>query len=278
MTTVRILDNGLAPDQLGEGIFWDGQTGAVFWVDIEGHVVHRYHVESATHQYWRTSKQVSFAYPQDGHLILCLADGIYRFDPESQVETPIAILDLPAEHRLNDAKLDPQGRLWVGTINTADDPGATAALYVLKGSVLEEIEGGYVNANGKAWSPDGKLMYHADTARGTIWEYDYDDEIASVSGKRALVEIPDGNPDGLSVDENGNIIAAMYGAGCLKIFSFRGDEIGQIDVPVPNPTSSVVVGSDLYITTAFDGLSDEECKRNPDAGKLFVSHYISPRA
>lgn len=276
MTDLKVLDASLPPDQLGEGACWDGDAGALYWVDIERHVVHRYHVATAAHQSWKLSKQVSFAYPQDGHLMLCLADGVYRLDPQTGIETPVAVLNLPNDHRLNDGKLDPLGRLWVGTIDTSQDPAETAALYVLRGDVLEEVESGYVNANGKAWSPDGKVMYHADTDRGTIWEYDYDSGTGTVSGKRVLVKIPNGNPDGLSVDGNGNIIAAMYGDGCLKIFSFRGDEIGRIDLPVPNPTSSVLVGSDLYITTAFDGMTDEEREQNPDAGKLFVARDGSP--
>ncbi|MEB2846746.1 SMP-30/gluconolactonase/LRE family protein [Endobacterium cereale] len=276
MTDIKVLDDRLPPDQLGEGAFWDGEAGTLYWVDIERYVVHRYYVETAAHQSWKLSKHVSFAYPQDGHLILCLADGVYRFDPETGIETPIAVLNLPNDYRLNDGKLDPFGRLWLGTINTSEDPAETAALYVLRGDVLEEVESGYVNANGKAWSPDGQVMYHADTDRGTIWQYDYDGETGTVTGKRVLVKIPEGNPDGLCTDQNGNIIAAMYGDGCLKVYSFRGDEKAQIDLPVSNPTSCVLVGSNLYVTTAYDGLTEEERKQAPDAGRVFVARYPLP--
>ncbi|MGE7368893.1 SMP-30/gluconolactonase/LRE family protein [Neorhizobium sp. NPDC001467] len=276
MTDLKVLDASLPPDQLGEGVFWDGDAGALYWVDIERQVIHRYNVAATAHQCWKASKKVSFAYSHDGHLMLCLANGVYRFDPQTGIETPLAVLNLPSDHRLNDGKVDPFGRLWVGTINTSEDPAETAALYVLRGDVLEEVESGYVNANGKAWSPDGRVMYHADTDRGTIWQYDYDGETGTASGKRVLVEIPEGNPDGLCTDEDGNIIAAMYGKGCLKVFSFRGDEKAQIDLPVSNPTSCVLVGSKLYITTAYDGLTEEERKQNPDAGRVFVARYSPP--
>jgi xylono-1,5-lactonase len=276
MTDVKVLDASLLPDQLGEGVFWDGDAGALYWVDIERQVIHRYHVATTAHNCWKTSKQVSFAYPHDGHLMLCLANGVHRFDPHTAIETPVAVLNLPSDHRLNDGKLDPFGRLWVGTINTSEDPAETAALYVLRGDVLEEVESGYVNANGKAWSPDGRVMYHADTDRGTIWQYDYDGETGTASGKRVLVKIQEGSPDGLCTDEDGNIIAAMYGGGCLKVFSFRGDEKAQIDLPVSNPTSCVLVGSNLYITTAYDGLTEDERKQEPHAGRLFVTRYSPP--
>ncbi|SFB62287.1 SMP-30/Gluconolaconase/LRE-like region-containing protein [Rhizobium sp. NFR07] len=80
------------------------------------------------------------------------------------------------------------------------------------------MESGYVNANEKVWGLDGTLMYHADTSRGTIWEYNYDPSAGTISGRRIFVTQPGESPDGLSIDQDGNIIAAMYGGGCLKIF------------------------------------------------------------
>lgn len=142
MMDVRILDARLPTCQLGEGAYWDGPSASLYWVDIIGRSVHRYSPDKRAHQTWAVSREVSFAYPNDRRLVLCMADGVYHFDPESGKEMPIALLELPKDHRLNDGKLDPQGKLWVGTINTTDDPSPTAALYVLRGDHLEESRGG----------------------------------------------------------------------------------------------------------------------------------------
>ena len=134
MIDLRPLDENLAPCRLGEGAFWDSQTASLYWVDILGRTVHHYSVGDRQHRQWTVSKEVSFAYPKKGRLVLCLADGVYDFDPSTGAEVPVALLELPEGHRLNDGKLDPQGRLWVGTINTSDEPSETAALFFLAGS------------------------------------------------------------------------------------------------------------------------------------------------
>ncbi|TNM60283.1 SMP-30/gluconolactonase/LRE family protein [Aliirhizobium smilacinae] len=270
MMDVRILDPRLPACQLGEGAYWDAPTASLYWVDIIGRSVHRYSPDKRAHQTWAVSKEVSFAYPNDRRLVLCMADGVYHLDPKSGEEMPIALLDLPKDHRLNDGKLDPQARLWVGTINTADDPSPTAALYVLRGDHLEEFEGGYANANGKAWSLDGGVMYHADTARNTIWQYDYDTETGVALNKRVFVKTGEDSPDGLSLDNDGNVIAAMFGSSSLNVFSPRGELLRRIALPVPNPTSCVLAGNALFITTAFDGLDDEQRQKFPLSGHIFV--------
>lgn len=271
---VGILDDRLPACQLGEGAYWDEPSASLYWVDIIGRSVHRYDPKTRTHSVWTVSQEVSFAYPRDGRLVLCMADGVYDFDPDTGVERPLALLDLPRNHRLNDGKRDPEGRLWVGTINTAENPSATAALYAFRNDRLEEVEGGYENANGKVWSPDGRIMYHADTARNTIWQYEYDIETGSASRKRVFVRTGELSPDGLCLDGDGNIIAAMFGGSCLQVYSPRGDLIVRIDLPIPNPTSCAISGDTLFVTTAFDGLDDEQRRTFPLSGQvLFVKPY-----
>jgi D-xylonolactonase len=229
--TAEPLDADLPLSQLGEGAFWSSQNSTLYWVDIAGQTVHACHLPDKAHSSWRLSKEVSFAFPQqDGHLLVGLRNGVYKYDPGTGDEAPIALLELPSDHRLNDGKLDPVGRLWVGTINTADEPSETAALYVLRNDRLEEVESGYANANGKAWSPDGTVMYHADTSRGTIWTYDYDLKTGTPSNKRVFVSHDAWNPDGLCIDPDGNLLVAVFGGARVETYSHRGERLGDIDL------------------------------------------------
>ncbi|WP_312223706.1 SMP-30/gluconolactonase/LRE family protein [Rhizobium rhizoryzae] len=273
MSKAVLLDTNIPASQLGEGIYWDDQTSLLWWVDIAGRQIHRYDPERKEHRSWLTSKEVSFVFPQaDGLLLIGLSNGVYLFDCETGEERAVALLDLPAEHRLNDGKRDPAGRLWVGTINTAAEPSETAALYQLQNGHLVEIEGGYTNANGKAWSADGGLMFHADTGRNTVWVYDYDQATGGIPNKRVFAKIEDGSPDGLEADCVGNLYAAIYGGSRVDILSMRGDVISPISLPVPNVTNCCVGGSrqkTLFITTAFDGMSDEERSSAPLSGHVF---------
>lgn len=273
--TIERLDADLPVSQLGEGAFWSSQNSTFYWVDIVGQKVHTYRLPDKVYSSWRLSKEVSFAFPKEnGRLIVGLANGVYDYDPRSGEEVPIALLDLPSHHRLNDGKLDSRGRLWVGTINTADDPSETAALYVLRDDRLEEVEGGYPNANGKAWSPDGTVMYHADTSRGTIWAYDYDVETGMTSNKRVFVKNSDWSPDGLCMDRDGNLLVAVFGGSRVETYFHRGERLGDIELPVPNVTScDLAEDGTLFITTAFDGMSSESRAKAPQSGAIFKCQY-----
>ncbi|KQV38908.1 MULTISPECIES: SMP-30/gluconolactonase/LRE family protein [unclassified Rhizobium] len=273
---IELLDVELPLSQLGEGAYWSKHSSTFYWVDIAGHKVHAYRLPDKVHSSWQLSKEVSFAFPQqDGHLLVGLTDGVYDYNPESGEEVPIALLDLPSHHRLNDGKVDPAGRLWVGTINTADEPSETAALYVLRDDRLEEVEGSYANANGKAWSLDGTVMYHANTSRGTIWKYDYDVETGATSNKRVFVRHEDWNPDGLCIDPDGNLLIAVFGGARVEVYSHRAEHVRDIELPVPNVTScDLTEDGTLFVTTAFDGMSLEARSNAPQSGAVFNCHYF----
>ena len=59
----------------------------------------------------------SFGFSSDGGAVLALRDGFYRFDLATASVTPLA--RLPVDHpdiRLNDGKVDRQGRFVAGSI------------------------------------------------------------------------------------------------------------------------------------------------------------------
>lgn len=271
--TAKPLDLDLPESQLGEGIHWDAPSLSLWWVDIVGKRIHRYDTATGDHKSWTVSKEVSFVFPNaDRNLLVGLSNGVYVFDPETGEERPLALLDLPAYHRLNDGKKDPAGRLWVGTINTSADPSETAALYLLQGDRLEKIEGGYTNANGKAWSADAGIMFHADTGRKTIWAYDYISNKGVMKNKRVFTTTTEGSPDGLEADSNGDLYAAIFGGSRVDVFSPSGDRVGRVELPVPNVTSCCLGGpgrKTLFITTAFHGMSPEARQKAPLSGRVF---------
>jgi sugar lactone lactonase YvrE len=274
MATARPLNLDLPRSRLGEGVCWD-ERGRLLWTDIISQRVHIYDVAKADLAQVDTRLPVSFVFPSlsDHELIVGLANGVYRLSIRNGDEQPIATLALPEHHRLNDGKCDSTGHLWAGTINTSEDPSETAALYLLGPNGLTEIESGYTNANGKAWSPDGAVLYHADTARSTIWQYGYDIETAAISNKRVFVTLNGASPDGLAADITGNVYAAIYGGSCVRVFSPRGEELERIELPVPNVTSCAFGGDELrtlFITTAYDGMDEAGLEAAPLSGHVFA--------
>jgi gluconolactonase len=86
--------------------------------------------------------------------------------------------------------------------------------------------------NGLAFSPDGKHLYIDDSEQRNIRVYDFLSD-ASLSNGRIFGEEPggkhDGVPDGMKVDENGNLF--VTGPGGIWIWDPNGRHLGTILMP-----------------------------------------------
>jgi D-xylonolactonase len=164
-------------------------------------------------------------------------------------------------NRFNDITTDSLGRIYAGALDydplQPDKPCNPGKLFVvdLDGSV-REVDDGLGVPNGIATSPDGKLLYLADTSERAIWVYDVDAQ-GDLSGKRRFGEFGDGEPDGLAVAVDGSVWVAVRSPGSIGVFA-NGQRIKQFDIH-SHPTSLCFGGAnmrDLYMTTA--GGTDKE--------------------
>jgi xylono-1,5-lactonase len=187
----------------------------------------------------------------DGGLVMSGRDICHVKDGTSRT---LLNLEVPG---YNDLVADSAGRVLVGTLRS--DPFADASERVTgecwrieaEGRATE-LYGGVALTNGIGFSPDGSVLYHADTANHGLWAHDVD-EAGAVSNRRFLVQRDDFQPDGIAVDAEGVVWAADFGGGAVRGFSPTGDEVGRIEVPATLITSVCFGGADLrdvYIVTA----------------------------
>jgi len=167
----RVLVSLDASYELGEGGLYAHQLEAgpgYLHVDILGRTVsvHRPALNATT-----TYRVPSFAgtvvpVANGKQLVVALAKGPAFVDLATGRVTPIAAAQIEADlpgNRCNDGKVGPDGRLYFGTMATADAPGGgrptTGSLYVMDhdGSVRRLLEGITIS-NGLAWSADAKLF------------------------------------------------------------------------------------------------------------------------
>ncbi|HEY7224822.1 MAG TPA: SMP-30/gluconolactonase/LRE family protein [Micromonosporaceae bacterium] len=254
---------------LAEAPWYDERTGRVGWVDIVGaRVLWRDLGTGATGEQ-ATSDQVSAAVPRsNGGLVLLLATGPVLADPDWAL-TPLEPYDDPEPGvavRTNDAKADPAGRLWFGTMardHTSPrgalyrlDPGETAARRMVSGVTI---------SNGLGWS--GQRMYYVDTPTNRVDIFDYDETTGQIEGRRPFVEVP--KPDGLCVDAQGCVWVAVWGSGTLRRYTPDGEIDRELRLPTPQVTSCAFAGPDyrmLVITTGAEfGTLGE-----PGAGQVYV--------
>jgi len=261
--------------RLGEGPSWDGEAGVLWWVDIHNHRVHRWDPAAGEDTVYEVGETVGCAHPAaDGRVVLALRRGVALLDPAGGAVEPLATL-LPerAGLRLNDGKCDARGRLWVGSMS-AEEGGAALFRVDADGSVREAV-GGLTMSNGLGWSPDGATLYLTDSPAKTILAFDFDADAGTLSGRRVFADLSraDSVPDGLAVDAEGCVWSAQWGGSCLVRFAPDGGELLRVRLPVPHPTSCAFGGSggtDLYVTTASIGMTEEEIEDAFESGDLFV--------
>jgi sugar lactone lactonase YvrE len=258
-------------DILGEGPIWSSSRNAVFWVDIFGQVVHRLALETGSIMSWSVPERIGWIVEREGRddFVAGLKTGFVhlQLDPFSVRRIGNPEPDRP-QNRMNDAKTDAAGRIWCGSKDDTDQD-ASGALYRLDPDFTwSRQDDGYRVANGPAFSPDGKTMYHTDTALQTVFAFDID-ERGELRRKRVFLRFEEewGYPDGMATDAEGGLWVAHWGGSRVSRFHPDGNLDRAIEIPATNVTSVVFAGPRLdrmFVTSAALG-----CESDPLAGALF---------
>jgi sugar lactone lactonase YvrE len=259
---------------LGEGPVWVERERAIYFVDIMDHTIHRLGQDGECHS-WRAPAEPGFIVPCRGGGFICgLRGGLYGFEPATSTFTfLVPVENEKPQHRINDGHVDSTGRLWFGTMNE-DSKTIGGALYSWrKDEPLQIHDGGYVVTNGPASSHDGRTLYHTDSICRTVYAFDLSAD-GTLSSKRPFIQYPeDLYPDGMVVDETGNLWIAVFNGWRIEQYSQQGKKLSEIRFPCANITKPAFGGNDLrtlYVTTALVGLSPESRAKQPLAGGLFA--------
>ncbi|MEU7866414.1 SMP-30/gluconolactonase/LRE family protein [Dactylosporangium sp. NPDC049140] len=266
-TTPEVAVAGRA--RVGEGPVWDALSGRLHWVDIPaGHI----HTSDPTTRQTSTltlPTQVGAAVPRRrGGFVAAVAEGFASVEAGMTVRCAI----LPERERMNDAKCDRHGRLWAGSTTMDFQPGRGALHVLMPDWTTRVVLEGLTLPNGFDWSPDGRTFYLADTMAGEISAFDADLERATIGRRRTFARFPQdtGMPDGLTVDATGCLWVAMWGGDRVVRLSPDADLLGELPMPVHQPSSCAFGGPALdvlYITSAREGL---DLADDDPAGSVFA--------
>jgi L-arabinonolactonase len=264
-------------DILGEGPVWDVQEQAFYWLDIRGCLVRRYDWSSGRTQSWTLPEMVgSLAVRERGGLLLAMRSSISFFDPATGALERVAAPEAGRENmRFNDGKCDRQGRFWSGTMNdlVREPSGTLYRLDPQRGCVAQF--NGLRTPNSLAWSPDGRIMYFADSRSHVIHAYPYEPATGELGAPRVFHTVePPAIPDGATVDAEGFVWSALYGGSRVVRIAPDGRVDRTIELPVEQPTSCQFAGPNLdvlFITTARQRLTQEQLAQQPLAGALLAA-------
>src|SRR5215470_9197965 len=256
-------------NRCGEGAVWHAAERALYWTDINRFLIHRLDEQSRAVNSWLFEEPVTALTLTDRNdtLVVVFGSKAQLWQPASNTLGRILFqLSSWPTMRCNDARADPRGSLWIGTMRTNVDSAGADVAVTFGNAVLYRIENngdvsewknGIGISNTLAWSPENDRFYFGDSDTNVISVFSYDIRNGAISNERPFLSAyPHGFPDGSTMDAEGYLWNARYGSGSIIRVAPDGSVRHTLTLPVPNPTTCTFGGADrttLYITSAGKG-------------------------
>lgn len=258
---------------LAESPFYDARFDRLSWVDILGGKLYQW--QGGQRQCFDFAEPIGAAVPlqnSDGFLVAGKS-GLWRFE-NGQKDLIVDLLHEYEDYqRSNDAKADPMGRVFFGSVSSDDEHEAAGNLYRFDGSKVECVQANTKIANGMAWSSDNTKFFFSDSLEHAVFVYDYDINSGAISGRKVLFNVDGGVPDGMCIDSLDRLWLAVWNGSRVECRnSVSGELEAVVNVPAKRVTSCCFYGKGLdklFITTSGDGLEGEL------EGRLFECHVGS---
>ena len=263
--------------QAGESPVWSVAEQCLWWVDIWGRRVHRFDASTGIDTALPMPDVVAFAAPHErGGLAVGLRASVWHVDPVRNTFALVAELPLPEASRLNDAIVDVDGALWIGSMATSADAADGALWRVDVDGRVSPVIDGLRSPNGLALAPDGRTLYLSDShpAVRSVWRFDMGPG-RTPSARRLFVDtraLP-GRPDGACIDSRGRYWMAAVDGAVVLCLDDDGKVVDTVTVPVEKPSKPALGGPDLdtlYVTSLRRNLT-KPLDEQPQAGGLFAA-------
>ncbi|MEM1272169.1 MAG: SMP-30/gluconolactonase/LRE family protein [Pseudomonadota bacterium] len=246
--------------ELGEGPLWHPRRKQLFWFDILGkRMLSR---RGDVVQSWEFDRYVSAASWADHDvLVLATETDICQLDLTTDQMTRIAPLDADSPNtRSNDARADPYGGFWIGTMGKSAELNHGAIHRYYRGEIRKLIAPLTI-PNAISFAPDGSVAYYADTAVGKVWRQPLDRHGWPKGSADVFIDHgPDGGPDGAVVDGQGMLWNAHWGHFKVSVYDQAGNLMRDLRLPARQPSCPAFGGpglNRLFVTTAREHLGDD---------------------
>jgi gluconolactonase len=288
MSTIRVMAAGLS--------FPEGpvamRDGSVVLVEIERQTVSRVLADGTVQVIARTGGGPNgLAAGPDGAFYVCnnggfawrlemgllrpamqasdyLGGRIERVDPGTG--TVSVLYDHCGANRLNgpnDLVFDTHGGFYftdLGKTRARDRDHGVIYYALADGSKIVEVAFPCLTPNGIGLSPDGKVLYVAETEPARLWAFDVNEPGVvtrqgwpSPNGGRLVAGLGGFQRfDSLAVDAAGNICVATLITGCISVITPDGKLARQVAMPDPVTTNICFGGPDMrtaYVTLSGTG-------------------------
>ena len=265
--------------ELGEGAIWHPFENKLYWVDIEGKLLHIFDPVTMADNAYDTSERIGTVVPvKSGGVMVALQNGIAHYDlSNDQIHYKLNPEKNLSNNRFNDGKCDPSGCFWVGSMALDEKEGAGSVYKIGPDFSIQKMISGVTISNGICWSLDGLKMYYTDSPTRKVVAYNFDKTQCTICDPEVIIQVDEhlGFPDGMTIDSKGMLWIALWGSGAVGCWNPQtGELLELVKLPAPHVTSCAFGGANLdqlFITTARQGLSKEALEMYPNSGDLFMA-------
>lgn len=263
---------------LGEGPTYDPDTDTAWWCDISGRKLMERPLggdQAIAHELPFMASALAVI---DGERQLVVAeDGLYVRSTADGSLSPLLPLESDDKvTRSNDSRVHPCGAMWIGTMGKKAQPGKGSIYHFFRGEI-RRIFTDITVTNCICFSADGAVGYYTDTPAGKVMRVELDPDTGLPVGdaKPFLVQQPDhpGFADGAVMDADGIIWIARWEGSCVQAYDASASIVETIALPALQITCPAFVGRDasqMIVTSACVGLSQEQLTGQPHSGKTFL--------
>lgn len=265
-TDVDFYLEGPAFDRSGNLFFTDVPHGRIFKMAPDGNI-------DLAAEY--DGEPNGLKIHKDGRIFIAdYRHGIVVFEPKSGAVGPIADLR-PAESFKgpNDLVFASNGDLYFTDQGQTGlhDPAGRVYRFTASGNLQALIET-LPGPNGLVLDPSEKTLYVGSRANAIWWQPMHDARPTARVGIFATMT-GFGTPDGMAVDEAGNILCVQHNMGVVWVFNRIGLPIYRIETCTTDKLTNIAFGGperrDLYI---LDGNGKILVARMPIPGLTMYSH------
>ena len=273
---IEVLAEGF---RWSEGPVWDRANGRVLFSDVPNNTVHAWTEKDGASVFLKPSGYTGpeggggrepgangLTFDAQGRLVMCQHGNrqVARLEPDGSFKTLADRFEGKRFNSPNDLVFAKDGALYFtdppyGLTKTFEDPGReigwNGVYRLAPDGRLSVLVKDLKAPNGIGLSPDGKTLYvgQSDGDRPVVMAYELHAEGTVANGRvlfdtKPLRAMGPGVPDGMKVDQHGNIFTT--GPGGVLVLTPKGEHLGTIltAAPTANCAFGGADGATLYIT------------------------------
>ena len=260
---------------LGEGVYWHSEHNSLFWVDINHSIL--FSCSSGHIFKYQISGNASTVLSVEGDFV-CLSNrsGLINYHLASgeinQIsKTPIQYNS--REYRANDGLRLCDNLYMYGVmrdIPTKND----GALILSQNGISKVVHAGIAIPNTFIKIPNSNSLLITDSFEGVVYKITFNEAWSFVVSKVKWYDLSRTNttPDGGCISTDGRIFIAIWDGFKIVELDLNGKLIQEFNLPVPRPTNCTLDTSEsqLFITTAYEGLTEHDRQKYPLSGSILT--------